>query len=149
EVLHDDVELAVGLAQLVDLADVGVRHLRRDARLGDQHRAKPRIVRQVREDSLDHEQLLEPGGALEAREEDLAHAASGNAREQLVPTEASWRDARTLHCGRSLAELCGDLAQTTERRRAAAPWCRPRVAAFARASRGDAHRARSRPAIAS
>jgi len=66
EVLHHDVELAVSLAELVDLTDIRVRQPRGEARLGDQHLAEPLIVREVREDPFDDEQLLEPGRTFEA-----------------------------------------------------------------------------------
>ncbi|MCX5741770.1 MAG: hypothetical protein NT062_04630, partial [Proteobacteria bacterium] len=100
EVLHDDVELAVGLAQLVHLTDVGVRHLRGDAGLGDEHLADPRVVREVREDALDDVELLEARGAFEPREEDLPHAAGREAGEQLVAAEPrrSLGDRRSHPC---------------------------------------------------
>ena len=94
-VLHHDVELTVGLAELVHLADVAVRHLRSDARLGDQHLTEPRVVREVRQDALHDEQLLETLRTFEPGQEDLAHAARRQASEQLVAAESSGRP-----CGR-------------------------------------------------
>ncbi len=41
----------------------------------------------MRQDALDHAQLLEPGGAVEAAEKDLAHAAGAKLCQHLVTTE--------------------------------------------------------------
>jgi len=113
EVLHHDVELVVALVELVDLADVRVRHVRRDLRLADQHRAEPAVAREVRQDPLDHEQLLEAGGALEPGQKDLAHAAGRNAGQQLVTSQTRPRDGRLL--------LQNVAPYTTIRRRLSAP----------------------------
>ena len=80
EVFHHDVQNTAGLAELVDLADVAVRHLRSDLRLGDQHLAEPRVVGEVREDPLHDVELFEPCGTFESREENLAHTTGREPR---------------------------------------------------------------------
>ena len=98
QVLHDDVQLAIGLAELVDLADVRVRELRCQPRLGDQHLAEPRVIGEVRQDPFDHEQLFEARSTLQPCEEDLAHAAGREPREQLVASQAlRCLDPRNAH----------------------------------------------------
>ena len=85
EILHHDVQLTVGLAKLVHLADVRVREPAGEPRLGDEHLAEARVIREVREDPLDDDELLEARGTFEARQKDLTHAARREPREQLVP----------------------------------------------------------------
>src|SRR4051812_19392490 len=130
------------------MADVGVRHHRRDPCLGDQHGPEPRVVREVRQDPLDHKQLLEPCGPLQPREKDLPHPARRKARKQLVTTKASRRSLRSSHGGESLAELCEDLAQLQAPTLGAMPWYLPCAAACARASRACTRRAPTPLAIA-
>src|SRR5512140_2358341 len=67
--LVDDSELTLKIRRtveltvdLVELADVRVRHLRRDLRFADHHLPEARIAGEVRQDLLDDDQLLEAGG---------------------------------------------------------------------------------------
>jgi hypothetical protein len=75
------------LTEVVDLNDVRVIQLRGQLRLVQEHLHEARLLRQVRPNALDDDRLLE---ALEARlagEEDLGHAADGDAVDQGVFAE--------------------------------------------------------------
>jgi hypothetical protein len=87
EVLHREVVVAVEIAELEDLADVRVREARRELRLGEEHRDEARVLGEVRQDPLDHHQLLEAGGAGQQGDEHLAHAPLGELGEQGVLAE--------------------------------------------------------------
>jgi hypothetical protein len=99
KVLHRDVVLALPLAELEHLADVGVRDPRRDARLVEEHRDEQRIAREVREDPLDAHELLEAAVAVEARQKDLGHAAGRELRDKRVLPEASRLGGGRRHPG--------------------------------------------------
>ena len=88
DVLEDDEVLAVlGDPQIVDLHDVAVGERRMDARLGQQHRDEPLVLREVGEDSLDGDELLESFRAHDTAVVDLGHAAHGDQLEQLILAE--------------------------------------------------------------
>ena len=59
-----------------------------DPRLVDEHRAEMRVLREVREDALDHQRLVDALRAARAGEEDLRHAAHPEAPRDDVSTEA-------------------------------------------------------------
>ena len=94
DVLHDDEELAVLLAELVDLHDVGVREARRDLRLVDEHVDELRILVVRAEDLLDDDGALEAGGAFAARTIHVRHASAAEAGSERVLTEAMRRKRR-------------------------------------------------------
>ena len=90
DVLHrEERRVAVG-ADVVDLDDVRVRQRRRQARLVEEHAQQLGIQRVLRQDPLEHDELLEAldADAGHAREEDLRHAADGQAPDRLIPTDA-------------------------------------------------------------
>src|SRR6185369_17552888 len=60
EVLHDQDELAVLFRELVDVYDIGMMDPRDDTRLVDEHLPDAVLLRQVREDPLQHHGTLEP-----------------------------------------------------------------------------------------
>ncbi|EPX58691.1 hypothetical protein D187_003889 [Cystobacter fuscus DSM 2262] len=84
DVLHGDEVGAVGLPELVHLGDVGVVELGGDERFVAEHLDEFRVLRQVRQDALDHHVLGEPLDAPLAREPHLGHAASGELLDELV-----------------------------------------------------------------
>ena len=88
DVLEDDEVLAVlGDPEIVDLDDVAVRERRVDARLGQQHLDEALVLREVGEDALDRDELLEAFGRDDTAFEDLGHAAHGDLLEELVLAE--------------------------------------------------------------
>ena len=87
--LHDQEVLAVVTeADVEDLDDVAVLEQRQHLRLGDQQLDEPLVLRQVREDPLDRDGLLEAAGGHGLAAEDLRHAADADAVEQLVTSHA-------------------------------------------------------------
>ena len=84
---HDEVLPVLGDPQIVNLDDVAVRERRVDARLGQQHLDEPLVLREVREDPLDGDELLESFRADDAALEYLGHAAHGDQLEELVLAE--------------------------------------------------------------
>ena len=58
-VLHDDVRVAVVLARVVDLDDVGVGESRREARLADEAVAEDGVIGQVAGEHLDRHRPVE------------------------------------------------------------------------------------------
>src|SRR5205814_9354775 len=84
EVLHHDVVAASLLADLVGLHDVGVRELRGDARLVEEHRREHRLAGEPRE--LDDEQLLESARSLRAREIDVGHPSLAQQCDEAIAT---------------------------------------------------------------
>ena len=91
DVLHREERLAVGLADVVDAADVGMRHLPRDAHLVPESRQPTRLVashrfgQELHRDGLAERQVL---GAI-----DLAHPASAQQPDDAVaaPEESAGR----------------------------------------------------------
>ena len=98
DVLHRHVELAVLLAEVEHLDDVRVAEARADARLVDEHGDEVRVARELREDALDGDDLLEAVRAAAAREIHLRHPARRDPPEQLVRPQAQRRrDAGDRH----------------------------------------------------
>ena len=60
DVLHRHVELAVVLAEVEHLHDVRVPQAGAHPRLVDEHRGEVGVARELREDALDRDDLLEP-----------------------------------------------------------------------------------------
>ena len=81
---HDEVLPVLGDPQIVNLDDVPVRERRVDPRLRQQHLDEALVLREVREDPLDGDELLEAFRGHDAAFEYLGHAAHGDQLEELV-----------------------------------------------------------------
>ena len=81
---HDEVLPVLGDPQVVNLDDVAMGERRVDARLGQQHLDEPLVLREVREDPLDGDELFESFRGDDAAFEYLGHAAHGDQLEELV-----------------------------------------------------------------
>ena len=93
DVLHgEEGRLAVG-ADVVDLGDVRVGERRRQPRLVEEHAQQLGVERVLRQDALEHDQLLEPldADAGQPREVDLGHPTDGQAADRLVAADPSGR----------------------------------------------------------
>ena len=97
--LHGDVVILADLSQLVDRHDVRVAQERRDLRLADEHLDEVLRVRQLGEDALDDQALLEALHPEAPGQEHLRHSPRRDALEELVL--AKWRGevhaARRVH----------------------------------------------------
>jgi hypothetical protein len=80
---HQEVAFARD-AQVEHLHDVAVLEAHRDVPLVQQHVAELRVGRELREDALEDDVLLETLGAVLRREEDLGHASVGELAENGV-----------------------------------------------------------------
>jgi hypothetical protein len=85
--LHRDEQRLADAAEVEDLDHVGVRQLHRDLGLGDEPRLELGIPRELGEDPLDRQRLLEAVRAVRLGQEDLGHAADRNAVQHLVAVE--------------------------------------------------------------
>jgi hypothetical protein len=72
ELHHQEVLAVVAHADVEDLDDVAVAQDRHDLRLGDQQLDEARVARQVRQDPLDRDRLLEAAGGGGLAPKDLA-----------------------------------------------------------------------------
>src|SRR5436190_23399731 len=86
DVLEREEVLVPDAADLEHLRDVDVLELDRDLRLVDEPRDERRVRGEVREDLLDHRELLEAREAV-LRQKDLAHAAARESLHEQVPNE--------------------------------------------------------------
>ena len=89
DVLHrEERGVAVG-ADVVDLGDVRVRERRREARLVEEHPEQLGIERVLRQDPLEHDQLLEPldADAQEPRQIDFGHPTDGQTANRLIAAD--------------------------------------------------------------
>ena len=84
DVLHGDVERAREAAEVEDLDDVRVRQRDGELGLGDEPVLELGVAREVGEDALDGERLLEAVRAVRLGAEDLGHPAHGDALEEIV-----------------------------------------------------------------
>ena len=84
DVFHRDVVAAVLRIEIVNLNDIRVLQLRGDGRLVDEHLDEVLILREVRQDPLDHDGLLEALGAGRLRTEDLRHPPHRDATKEHV-----------------------------------------------------------------
>src|SRR5688572_19680801 len=82
--LHDEVERAALLRELVDLADVRMMNARRDARLVEEHALELGLACEMRKDRLDGDELREPALAMETCCPNARHSTSRDRYEQLV-----------------------------------------------------------------
>ena len=87
EVLHGEEEVAVLLADVVDLGDVRVIEDGGQPRLLQEHPDQLVVRRELGKDSLEDDVLLEALDAGRAREVDLRHATEGDPVEHSVLTE--------------------------------------------------------------
>jgi hypothetical protein len=90
EVLHCQPRLALLVADLEGLHDVGVAEPRGQARLVEQQRAVCRclgLCEQVAAQPLDDDELVEPGHAAAHGEEHLRHAAASERGDQPIVTD--------------------------------------------------------------
>ncbi len=87
DVLHRDEVLALDGAELEDVDDVRVGEARRQLRLLDEHLDEGRVVGEMRQDPLDDERPLEPGGPLDAPLVDLGHPTAADELEERVLAE--------------------------------------------------------------
>ncbi len=94
DVLHDQVEDLVLLAEVEDLRDVGVLDARSDARLVEEHLLEAHVRGELREDRLDGDELLEAVLASLARDPDARHPPLGDGAQQLVAIELVARRKR-------------------------------------------------------
>jgi len=82
--LHGQEQLLGGDVQVVDVGDVGVVEGGGDLRLVQEHVDQLLLGLHVREDLLEHHQLLEAGVAALERQVDRGHASGGEAAHDLV-----------------------------------------------------------------
>ena len=94
DVLHGQVEDLVLLAEVEDLRDVRVLDARGDARFVEEHLLEAHVRRELREDCLDGDELLEAVFAPLPRDPDARHPALGDGAEQLVAIELIARRER-------------------------------------------------------
>ena len=87
DVLHRDEQRLADAAEVEHLDDVGVGQPDGDLGLGDEPGGELRIARQLGEDPLDRERLLEAVGAVRLGQEDLRHAADRDAVEDVIALE--------------------------------------------------------------
>ena len=87
DVLHRQVVLAVGDAELEHLHDAAMVQERAEPRLVGEQAHEVGIVRQLGQDALDHQLAREPFGALADGAEDLRHAAGAEALDEPVGSE--------------------------------------------------------------
>jgi hypothetical protein len=85
--LEGDVVGAVDPPEVEGLADVHVRELNGDLGLVDQHVDELLVLRVLRMDDLERQELFEAADAGGLRQVDLGHAAERDAFDELVRTE--------------------------------------------------------------
>ena len=83
-VLHRVEVRARELSDVVNLRDVRMLELRGEPRLVEEHRDELRVLREVRQDALDADELLEAAVTVKPREKDLGHATRRELRDELV-----------------------------------------------------------------
>jgi hypothetical protein len=89
--LHRDEVLALELAEVEHLRDVGVVQSRGEPRLVEEHPREFGIVGELRQDALERHQLVEALGPAQLRQIHLGHAAGGDAPHQRIPSDARTR----------------------------------------------------------
>jgi len=87
EVLHHQQQVLLVLVDVVDLDDVRVSQRGRQARLVEEHLHEALVLGQVRQDALDHHELLEAADALLGGQQHLGHASHRHAPGQSVTCE--------------------------------------------------------------
>ena len=94
DILECEEVLVADPSDLEDLCDVDVLQLDRDLRLVDEPRDELLVGHEVRQDLLDHRELLEPCESV-LGEENLSHSAARQPLDKQVPPEYL-REARIL-----------------------------------------------------
>src|SRR5207253_7480503 len=79
--------------ELEDLADVRMDELRAEAGFILEHGDELVVVAQMREQRLDHQELLEPGDPPLPGQIDFPHPAAGEALQELVAAEGGVHEA--------------------------------------------------------
>ena len=92
--LHRDEVVPVRLAQIENRDDVRMVELRSEPRFVQEHVDELLVARQVREDPLEADLLLEARGACLPGEVDLRHSAGGDQLDELVLPERCGHRAR-------------------------------------------------------
>ncbi len=87
QVLHDQVQLAVVLPQLLHLHHVRVADACDDPRLVEEHGAELLLLRQVGEHPLEDHGPLKAARPQQLSEDDLGHAPGGELPQDLIPTD--------------------------------------------------------------
>jgi hypothetical protein len=87
QILHRDVVRPVGFTEVEHVADVRVADPRRDARLVEEHLGELLLLREVRVNALERDELLEPRRAGDAREIHRRHPARRELEHELIPPE--------------------------------------------------------------
>ena len=91
----DEVEHVVLLAEIEDLRDVDVLDAGREPCLVEEHALKASVLRVLRQDGLDGDDLLEAALAAQTGDPDAGHPAFGDRAEHLVAVElVAGRDRR-------------------------------------------------------
>jgi hypothetical protein len=94
QILHRDEVLAVRLAEVEDATDVGVGDPRSDARLVEKHLHVVFLVREMRMDALECDQLLKTRGSLGPRQIHARHASRRQLEAQLIAADLLRRGTR-------------------------------------------------------
>jgi hypothetical protein len=98
-VLHRQVVQAIGVADVVDAADVGMRHAAREPHLAGEPRRRVLAVAGVRGQQLERDRLIEPQvvGAIY-----LAHRAASEQADDAVAAgeDVAGREPRLVYRGR-------------------------------------------------
>ncbi len=84
DILHGHEQVAVALAEIDDLDDVRVGQRSTDTRLVAEHLHEARVLRELRQDELDREALVEAVRTRACGHVDLGHAARTETLAQLV-----------------------------------------------------------------
>ena len=110
DVLHDEVRDLVLLADVQNLSNVRVFDPRRDPRLVLEHLLEPRVRRELRQDSFDSDEFLEPVLACVTGDPHACHATLRDRAEQLVAIqleagrERRWPGRRQAHSSKYRAQ---------------------------------------------
>jgi hypothetical protein len=96
DVLHREEVVSVDDIHAVDVRDVRVIETGGQLRLVEEQLDELRIVRELGQDLLEHEQLLEALRTDRAREVELGHAPAGDPPHDLVRPEPSYRSRRMV-----------------------------------------------------
>jgi hypothetical protein len=103
--LHREEQLARlrVLPEVEHLAEVGVVQLGAHLRLVEEHGDEVLVARDVGENALERDELLETARPLQPREEQLGHAADGEPGDELIPTDALPAEDAVVHGRRHCA----------------------------------------------
>ena len=88
DVLHREEVRVVDLAEIVDMRDVRVIERGGEPRLVEEQPHELRILGELRQDLLEHDELLEALGPDGAREKQLGHPTSRQLAQDLVRAQA-------------------------------------------------------------